>query len=413
MHFNEESQLTSKRRRPQKEQLLIEGQGVAVGHAGDEIAGPFFGRVADGIILEIAGRMGQDVSIEVGQDLPRFGVLHLGLVAQIDPIIEEIPKLDGGGHDAGAHGDPLQFGPEAGHDHVHDHGVDAKGVIPPQLFDQAGGDVAVLDDTGPRRVVEVVIDVGDDVGNTDQLPLQSQGHVARLGVQDLTPAFGVLQDPVPDLQGQVQALALVLELIHYPQALLGMAEPSRQKFAQRLLPRMAEGRMAQVMSQGDRFGQVLVKPQGPGNGPGNLRHLQGVGQPRPIVVPEGSQEHLGLMLQTAERFAVKDAVAIPLESRAQRMVGFPPGPAFGVEAETGFGREDLLLELFDALTDFHARSHRVNTFNGPKCQIFANDTFGFGLDIAALPEVYLQRDQGGRYIARRGYSSSRGKRIIL
>lgn len=42
--------------------------------------------------------------------------------------------------------------------------------------------------------------------------------------------------------------------------------------------------MSQVVAQGDRFGQIFVQGESPGNGPGDLRHFQSVGQPGPEVV---------------------------------------------------------------------------------------------------------------------------------
>jgi len=45
------------------------------------------------------------------------------------------------------------------------------------------------------------------------------------------------------------------------------------------LPGMAERRMAKVVGQRQRLRQILVEPQGAGDGAGDLRHLDRVGQP--------------------------------------------------------------------------------------------------------------------------------------
>ena len=48
---------------------------------------------------------------------------------------------------------------------------------------------------------------------------------------------------------------------------------------------MAERGMPQVVGQTDGLGQVLVQPQGPGDGSGDLGHLQGMGEPGAVVIP--------------------------------------------------------------------------------------------------------------------------------
>ena len=79
---------------------------------------------------------------------------------------------------------------------------------------------------------------------------------------------------------------------------------------------MSEGRMSQVVAQGDGLRQRLVEPQGLGDGPGDLGDLQRVGQARPVVIPLRGQEDLCLMLEPAECLAVQDPVSVPLVLRA-------------------------------------------------------------------------------------------------
>ena len=54
--------------------------------------------------------------------------------------------------------------------------------------------------------------------------------------------------------------------------------------------------MAQIMAQGDGLCEIFIEPQGPGDGSGDLGHLQSVGQSGPVVVSLRRQKHLGLML---------------------------------------------------------------------------------------------------------------------
>jgi hypothetical protein len=65
-----------------------------------------------------------------------------------------------------------------------------------------------------------------------------------------------------------------------------VVEALRQKLAQGLFAGVAEGRVAEVVAQGDGLGQVLVETEGLGDRPGDLGDLEAVGQPRPVVVAE-------------------------------------------------------------------------------------------------------------------------------
>ena len=101
-----------------------------------------------------------------------------------------------------------------------------------------------------------------------------------------------------------------------------MLEATRTEVAQHLvqdaLPGVAEGGVTQVVAERDRLGQVFVQAQRPGHGPGDAGHLQGMREPGAVVVALGGDEDLGLVLETAERLAVDDAVAVALVGRAER-----------------------------------------------------------------------------------------------
>ena len=91
-------------------------------------------------------------------------------------------------------------------------------------------------------------------------------------------------DAVAHLPRQVQALAVFFQLIHDPQTLAVVLEAVRAELVQRAFARVAEGSVPRVVGQTDGFGQVLVQPQGAGNGAGDLRHLQCVGEPGAVEV---------------------------------------------------------------------------------------------------------------------------------
>ena len=86
-----------------------------------------------------------------------------------------------------------------------------------------------------------------------------------------------------------------------------MGKSAGAQLIQSALARMAEGGVPQVMPQGDGLGQVLVEAQGAGDGAGDLRHLQRVGQPGAVMVALRREKDLSLLLEPAERLAVDDA----------------------------------------------------------------------------------------------------------
>ena len=63
-----------------------------------------------------------------------------------------------------------------------------------------------------------------------------------------------------------------------------MGKAARAQPVQRPLPRVAEGRVPQIMAQGDGLGQILVQAQGAGYRAGDLGDFQRVGQAGAVVV---------------------------------------------------------------------------------------------------------------------------------
>jgi len=81
---------------------------------------------------------------------------------------------------------------------------------------------------------------------------------------------------------------------------------------ERPLTGMAKGRMAEIVNQRDRLGQILIEPQRPGKGAGDLRYLDRMGQPRAEMVALIGDENLRLVAQPTKRRGVDDSVAVPL-----------------------------------------------------------------------------------------------------
>ena len=120
---------------------------------------------------------------------------------------------------------------------------------------------------------------------------------------------------------------------------------------------MAERRVAEVVPEGDRLGQLLVQPQHLRDAARDLRHLERVGQARPVVIAGRREEDLRLVLQAPERLAVNDAVAVALERRPDRILGLGAEPSLRVGALGGLRRQDLALALLELLADRAHGSH--------------------------------------------------------
>ena len=111
---------------------------------------------------------------------------------------------------------------------------------------------------------------------------------------------------------------------------------------------VAERRVAEVVAERDRLGQLFVQPQHLGDRPRDLRDLERVRQPRAVVVAGRREEHLRLVLQPAERLAVDDAVAIALKRRPDVVLRLGAETAARVRALGRLRRQDLAFALLRA-----------------------------------------------------------------
>jgi hypothetical protein len=95
-----------------------------------------------------------------------------------------------------------------------------------------------------------------------------------------------------------------------------MVEPAKRlhRFFQRILTRMTEGRMANIVGQTQGLGQILIQAQRAGDRPANLSDLKTMCQTDPKMVAIGGNKNLRLVAQAAERDGVNDTVAVALEN---------------------------------------------------------------------------------------------------
>ena len=139
-------------------------------------------------------------------------------------------------------------------------------------------------------------------------------------------------------------------MIDDAQALLVVVEAARHQRADDALAGMPERRVAEVVAERNRFGQLLVQPQHLGDRPRDLRDLEGVGQARAVVIAGRREEDLRLVLQPAERLAVDDAIAIALKRRADLVFRLLAQAPARIGALGRLGREDLALARFELLS---------------------------------------------------------------
>ena len=89
-----------------------------------------------------------------------------------------------------------------------------------------------------------------------------------------------------------------------------------QAGVERPLAGMAERRMAEVVGERQRLGQILIEPQLAGERAGDLGHFQGVGQAGAVVIAFVEHENLGFVLQTPESRGMNHPVAVAPERAA-------------------------------------------------------------------------------------------------
>ena len=208
--------------------------------------------------------------------------------------------------------------------------------------------VAGLQEPRAQAVVIVVRQIGDAVGRAHDAPFER----ARQALA------AMVHDAVLDFHREVQPLAALFEELDNAQALLVVHEMARE-LRHRRLARMAERRVADIMAERDGFREVFIEPQCARNRARNLRDLEAVRHARPIVVARDDVD-LRLVLETAERLRVQDAVAVALELRAERaLVHFVLPPR--LPALRRLRREHLILELFRPLAN-SLFCHRVHLF---------------------------------------------------
>src|SRR4029077_9744509 len=108
---------------------------------------------------------------------------------------------------------------------------------------------------------------------------------------------------------------------------------------------MAERSVPHVVPQRDRFREGLVERECRGQGPGDLGHVQGVGETGDVVVAFGVEEDLRLVLEATERLGMNDPVPVPLERGSEWIGLLQPGSTTAGDGSSG-GRAEALFFRF-------------------------------------------------------------------
>ena len=104
---------------------------------------------------------------------------------------------------------------------------------------------------------------------------------------------------------------------------------------------VAEGRMADVVDQRQRFGEIGIEFQSAGDGAGNLRDFEGVGEAIAEMIGIARGENLRLGFQAAKRAGVNYAIAVAGVVVAVRMLRLGVAAAARTPHVHGVGGEHL------------------------------------------------------------------------
>ena len=133
----------------------------------------------------------------------------------------------------------------------------------------------------------------------------------------------VLDDALAHAERKVEpamrgiALLEVLDDAQRMKIVVEAATMPLEALVQRALAGVAKRRMADVVNQRQRLRQILVQAKRRGDGAGDLRDLNGVGQPAAKVVGGAAGKDLRLARQPAKGARLHDAFPVALKGRAR------------------------------------------------------------------------------------------------
>ena len=130
-----------------------------------------------------------------------------------------------------------------------------------------------------------------------------------------------LRIPSRTSRGEVEPAAVALERLDDAQRVLVVTEAVgatlAQQLVERLLARVAEGRVAEIVAEPDRLDEILVQPERPADAACDAGRLERVREPCTEMVALRDRRRPASCAGAAERLRVHDPVAVALERRAQ------------------------------------------------------------------------------------------------
>jgi len=335
-----------------------------VRHPGN-IVGDDARRAFGGDLLGITGRerpgLGHPGGEEIANDLPGLAMAVLELGAEIEILVEELFRFAAqqfhfrgkGGETAGRAANAVEIGDPIGlargfGDEVVGEGVEheLERLLKEELLGGGGmagleggkvaldeGDAAadVVDgeDFGFDAVVKVGGEPGDLVGPVDELSLERRAFVeeirGELGMIGGGVVAGVLDDAFAHGEGEIEAAEVemaVLKKLDDAEGVEIVVEAEAvlaERVVEGALAGVAEGGMADVVGEGEGFGEVLIEAEGAGGGAGDLGDFEGVGEAAAEMVGGALGEDLGFAGEAAKGAGVEDAADVALEGGAVGM----------------------------------------------------------------------------------------------
>ena len=130
----------------------------------------------------------------------------------------------------------------------------------------------------------------------------------------LDQAFERFPGEVEAVEGRIAAL----QRGHDAQGLRIVIEAAegRETLVERALAGMTERRMAEIVGQRQRLGEIFVEAERARQRARHLRHFERMGEPGAVMVALVEHENLGLVLEAAEGGRMDDAVAVAAEGAA-------------------------------------------------------------------------------------------------
>ena len=131
---------------------------------------------------------------------------------------------------------------------------------------------------------------------------------------------------------------------------------------ERALAGMPERRMAEIVRERRRLGQVLVEPERARQRARDLRDLQRMGEPGAVMVALVKDEDLRLVAEAPEGGGMDDAVAIAAEivARGARRLGIKPAAASGRDRRRKARALFVSKSPYLARIDLGPRAHLTN-----------------------------------------------------